>query len=186
MTARKDRAPNRARYSGAAIEQAVARLKGQPVLSSPTGRARAAPRPQPAVTVTLAANSNCTATFIPKSFHSWLSPMRATGSGTVTSSPAGINCGTTCSGSYTSGATVALTAAASDKLHVCQLDRHGLQRHHRNNQRKHEREHETVPQRLAAKILRLPRSAYSVPARANGFSTSMATDHSMDASSTPA
>ena len=34
-----------------------------------------------------------------------------TGSGTITSSPAGINCGSTCSGSYTSGATVALTAA---------------------------------------------------------------------------
>jgi hypothetical protein len=33
------------------------------------------------------------------------------GSGTVTSSPAGINCGSTCSGSYLSGTTVTLTAA---------------------------------------------------------------------------
>ncbi|HEU4780844.1 MAG TPA: cellulase family glycosylhydrolase [Steroidobacteraceae bacterium] len=35
-----------------------------------------------------------------------------TGTGTVTSSPAGINCGTTCSASYTSGASVTLTPAA--------------------------------------------------------------------------
>jgi hypothetical protein len=40
-----------------------------------------------------------------------LSVVRAgTGSGTVTSSPAGINCGSTCSGTYNSGTTVALTA----------------------------------------------------------------------------
>src|SRR5262245_31559044 len=36
-----------------------------------------------------------------------------TGSGTVTSSPAGISCGTTCSGSYNSGTAVTLTAAAA-------------------------------------------------------------------------
>ncbi|MGA9033123.1 MAG: InlB B-repeat-containing protein [Sulfuricaulis sp.] len=35
------------------------------------------------------------------------------GSGTVTSSPAGINCGTSCSASYASGANVTLTAAAA-------------------------------------------------------------------------
>ncbi len=35
---------------------------------------------------------------------------RGTGSGTVTSSPAGINCGTACSGSFTSSTSVALTA----------------------------------------------------------------------------
>jgi chitodextrinase len=35
-----------------------------------------------------------------------------TGSGTVTSSPSGIDCGSTCSASYTSGASVTLTAAA--------------------------------------------------------------------------
>ncbi|GIW34849.1 hypothetical protein [Meiothermus sp.] len=34
-----------------------------------------------------------------------------TGSGTVTSSPSGINCGATCSGSFTQGATVTLAAA---------------------------------------------------------------------------
>jgi len=36
-----------------------------------------------------------------------------TGSGTVTSSPAGISCGATCSASFSSGAVVTLTAAAS-------------------------------------------------------------------------
>jgi len=36
-----------------------------------------------------------------------------TGSGTVGSSPAGINCGATCSGSYTSGTSVVLTAVAA-------------------------------------------------------------------------
>jgi len=35
------------------------------------------------------------------------------GSGTVTSSPSGINCGVTCSGSYSTGTTVALTATAA-------------------------------------------------------------------------
>ncbi|HXW68039.1 MAG TPA: S-layer homology domain-containing protein, partial [Dissulfurispiraceae bacterium] len=36
-----------------------------------------------------------------------------TGSGTVTSSPAGISCGATCSGTYNSGTTVTLTATAA-------------------------------------------------------------------------
>jgi subtilisin family serine protease len=36
-----------------------------------------------------------------------------TGSGTVTSSPAGINCGSTCSASFTSGSSVTLTATAA-------------------------------------------------------------------------
>ncbi|MBF0456994.1 MAG: hypothetical protein HQK99_03765 [Nitrospirae bacterium] len=36
-----------------------------------------------------------------------------TGSGTVTSSPSGINCGTTCSASYASGTSVTLTATAA-------------------------------------------------------------------------
>lgn len=36
-----------------------------------------------------------------------------TGSGTVSSSPAGINCGAICSGSYSTGTTVALTATAA-------------------------------------------------------------------------
>jgi hypothetical protein len=36
-----------------------------------------------------------------------------TGSGTVTSSPTGVNCGSTCSANYSSGASVTLTAAAA-------------------------------------------------------------------------
>src|SRR5208337_175460 len=36
-----------------------------------------------------------------------------TGSGTVTSSPSGISCGTTCSGAYNSGTTVTLSATAA-------------------------------------------------------------------------
>jgi aryl-phospho-beta-D-glucosidase BglC (GH1 family) len=36
-----------------------------------------------------------------------------TGSGTVTSSPSGINCGSTCSGNYSSGTSVTLTATAA-------------------------------------------------------------------------
>src|SRR5581483_9771323 len=36
-----------------------------------------------------------------------------TGSGTVTSSPAGINCGSTCSYAFPSGTTVTLTAASA-------------------------------------------------------------------------
>jgi hypothetical protein len=36
-----------------------------------------------------------------------------TGSGTVTSSPSGINCGSTCSASYSSGTSVTLTASAA-------------------------------------------------------------------------
>jgi hypothetical protein len=36
-----------------------------------------------------------------------------TGSGTVTSSPAGVNCGTTCSANYATGTSVTLTAAAA-------------------------------------------------------------------------
>src|SRR5260221_10744403 len=39
-----------------------------------------------------------------------------TGSGTVTSNPAGINCGSTCTGSYTSGICVGMTAVAAGGL----------------------------------------------------------------------
>jgi endoglucanase len=53
--------------------------------------------------------------FVPTSGGTFaLSVTRAgAGSGTVTSSPAGINCGSTCSASYNSGVTVTLTAAAA-------------------------------------------------------------------------
>ena len=62
-------------------------------------------------TVTIIATTTVTATFgvAPASFA--LTVTRAgTGSGTVTSSPAGITCGTSCSGTYASGTAVTLTA----------------------------------------------------------------------------
>jgi Divergent InlB B-repeat domain len=49
-----------------------------------------------------------TATFMQQSFPLTLS---TAGAGTITSSPAGINCGTTCSTSFTTGTVVTLTAA---------------------------------------------------------------------------
>src|SRR6266576_1522381 len=62
--------------------------------------------------VTMDANKSCTATFNPQPVQpSNLSIAKAgTGIGTVTSSPAGINCGSTCSGTYNSGTAVTLTA----------------------------------------------------------------------------
>jgi len=52
--------------------------------------------------------------FVPVAGSFSLSVTRAgTGSGTVTSSPSGINCGSTCSANFTSGASVTLTAAAA-------------------------------------------------------------------------
>jgi hypothetical protein len=65
-----------------------------------------------ACTVTMTAATTVTATFTRQTFP--LTVDRAgTGSGTVTSSPAGINCGATCSASYDSGTVVTLTAAAA-------------------------------------------------------------------------
>ncbi len=59
--------------------------------------------------VTMNAAQNVTATFTLQSYTLTVSKT-GTGSGTVTSSPAGINCGATCSASYTSGTVVTLTA----------------------------------------------------------------------------
>lgn len=57
-----------------------------------------------------AAGKSCTAAFSPNT----LTVSRSgNGSGTVTSSPAGINCGGTCAANYTFNQTVTLTAAAS-------------------------------------------------------------------------
>ena len=65
--------------------------------------------------VTLNQNTTCTATFAVVQASSFtLSVTRqGTGSGTVTSSPAGIDCGSTCSSTYTDGTIVALTATAA-------------------------------------------------------------------------
>src|SRR5439155_16151886 len=58
--------------------------------------------------VTLTAATTVTAAFIP-TFILTVSKI-GTGSGTVTSTPAGITCGTSCAGTYTSGTLVTLTA----------------------------------------------------------------------------
>jgi hypothetical protein len=60
-------------------------------------------------TVTMSATRSCTATFNTLSYALSVSKT-GTGSGTVTSNPAGINCGADCSESYASGTVVALTA----------------------------------------------------------------------------
>jgi hypothetical protein len=56
-------------------------------------------------------NKSLTATFALQTYTLTLTKS-GTGSGTVTSSPSGINCGTTCSNGYASGTTVTLAAAA--------------------------------------------------------------------------
>ena len=62
--------------------------------------------------VTLTAATSVTATFAPSTTNFTLSVTKAgTGAGTVTSAPAGINCGATCSGSFASSTMVTLTAA---------------------------------------------------------------------------
>ena len=61
-------------------------------------------------TVTMTAATSITAAFMQQSFALAVSKSGA-GGGTVTSSPAGINCGTTCSTSFTTGTLVTLTAA---------------------------------------------------------------------------
>ena len=56
-------------------------------------------------------NQAVTATFTTIPSYTLTVSKAGTGSGKVTSSPAGIDCGSTCSASYTSGTSVALTAA---------------------------------------------------------------------------
>jgi hypothetical protein len=62
--------------------------------------------------VTMSAAQSVTATFNIQQFALTVSKA-GSGTGTVTSSPAGINCGATCSAVYSGGTTVTLTAAAS-------------------------------------------------------------------------
>jgi subtilisin family serine protease/NOL1/NOP2/fmu family ribosome biogenesis protein len=65
-----------------------------------------------ACTVTMTTNTAVTATFNPMTFSLTVSKA-GTGSGSVTSSPAGINCGATCAASYVSGQQVTLQASAA-------------------------------------------------------------------------
>ena len=63
---------------------------------------------------TVTSNIGCTATFNLAPLTYTLTLARAgTGSGTITSSPTGINCGSTCSATFNSGAAVTLTATAA-------------------------------------------------------------------------
>jgi hypothetical protein len=65
-------------------------------------------------TVTMSSDQSVTATFntVPPVMHTLTVSKSGNGSGGVTSSPAGIDCGTTCSDSYTAGTQVTLTARA--------------------------------------------------------------------------
>ena len=60
-----------------------------------------------ACSVTMDASKSVTATFVSTGY---VLTVNKTGTGTVTSSPAGINCGTACTASYASGTQVTLTA----------------------------------------------------------------------------
>ena len=60
------------------------------------------------------------------------------GSGTVTSNPAGINCGSTCSASYANDTSVTLTAVGSQRLDLRRLERRLLR--HRELHRLHDHE----------------------------------------------
>jgi phospholipase C len=63
--------------------------------------------------VTLQAAQSVTASFTSPGLHLTVL-LSGTGTGTVTSSPAGINCGTTCDATFTSGTVVQLTPAAAN------------------------------------------------------------------------
>jgi Fe-S cluster biogenesis protein NfuA len=64
--------------------------------------------------VTMNGAKNVTATFVPKSQAVALNVLKAgTGAGTVTSSPVGINCGSTCTANFAAGTQVTLAAQAS-------------------------------------------------------------------------
>jgi len=66
-----------------------------------------------ACTLTMNAAHSVTATFSAAQLHGLTVTKRGTGSGVVSSSPAGIKCGSTCSGQFQAGSAVVLTAHAS-------------------------------------------------------------------------
>lgn len=83
--------------------------------------------------VTMNANRTCTATFnrTLQKFTLSVNIVKAvtnsgTGNGTVTSSPAGINCGSTCSAAYDNGTLVTLIDHTRSWVHLHRLERHGL------------------------------------------------------------
>jgi hypothetical protein len=64
----------------------------------------------PTCTVTMSQARSVTATFVPTQGTSFALSVSVTGSGTVTSSPAGINCGTSCNANFAANTSVTLTA----------------------------------------------------------------------------
>src|SRR4029079_13939617 len=63
------------------------------------------------VVVPLTADTGVTAPFTPVPTSTLTAAKGGAGAGTVTSSPAGINCGATCAASFNTGSNVTLTAA---------------------------------------------------------------------------
>ena len=68
--------------------------------------------------VQMTQNRSCTATFVEDLPTTRVLTVTVAGSGTVTSTPAGINCGQDCTEAFTLGATVTLTDDAGRRLHV--------------------------------------------------------------------
>jgi uncharacterized protein YfiM (DUF2279 family) len=64
----------------------------------------------PTCTVTMSQARSVTATFVPTQGTSFALNVSVTGNGTVTSAPAGINCGTTCNANFAANTSVTLTA----------------------------------------------------------------------------
>ena len=94
-------------------------------------------------TVTMTAAASVTATFTAQTPTFTLSVSKAgTGSGTVTSNPAGINCGADCSESYSAGTVVTLTASPGGGSTFYRLERSRLLGYghlHRHHERRRER-----------------------------------------------
>ncbi|MDP1682196.1 MAG: SBBP repeat-containing protein [Burkholderiales bacterium] len=63
--------------------------------------------------VTMSGNRNCTATFVTIPVYALNISKAGTGSGTVSSSPSGVNCGADCTEPYNDGTVVTLTAIAT-------------------------------------------------------------------------
>ena len=84
-----------------------------------------------ACAVTMSAAQSVTATFtLDPVFHALTVSKMGTGSGTVTSDPAGINCGATCAASYLADTVVTLTASRGRRVELYGVERR-LQRHGR-------------------------------------------------------
>jgi hypothetical protein len=80
--------------------------------SGGTGNAAGCTGTGPCVISNLSGNSGVTATFNPPPPVTLSVTKSGSGSGTVTSNPAGINCGSTCSAQFTGGTPVTMTATA--------------------------------------------------------------------------